>query len=109
MARYARILRLQKGRAAEYERYHTQVWPDVLEACRQAGLKNYSIYRYGEWLFSYYELPECADLPAIQRLLTDHPACQRWEAIMHQLQERLPESAGENWWVPMREVFHFTG
>ena len=35
--------------------------------------------------------------------------CLQWEQQMQTLQEPLPESGVENWWVAMPEVFHWEG
>jgi len=106
MRRLGRVLRLREGTEAEYERYHHNVWPEVLAACAKIGIRNYTIFRYERWLFAYFELPDdCVWDEAVQNL-ADCQVCRRWETIMRSLQEPLPESQGEIWWVPMREVFH---
>ena len=58
MQRFGRVLRLRGNAEAEYESLHAVVWAEVLEAITLAGICNYSIYRYHQWLFSYYELPD---------------------------------------------------
>lgn len=105
MQRYGRILKLKNGAEAEYERYHTNVWPEVLETIRKSGIRNYTIFRYKRWLFSYFELPAEIPLEDVARVTDASEACRKWEKIMHSLQEPLPESGPENWWVPMKEVF----
>ncbi len=104
--RFGRVLRLREGAEAEYERLHAQIWPEVLKTIRRAGIRNYSIYRYGQWLFSYFELPEGVSLEDVGAVCTRSEACSRWEKEMHAFQEPLPESQGEVWWVPMKEVFN---
>jgi L-rhamnose mutarotase len=105
MQRFGRVLRLKKGKEAAYERYHAAVWPEVLSALRKCGIRNYSIYRYGPWLFSYFELPDDISLKAAGKILAKSPVCAKWEKIMHTLQEPLPESGKDDWWVMMQEVF----
>ena len=39
----------------EYERLHADVWPEVLSQIKKSNIRNYSIYRYGETLFSYFD------------------------------------------------------
>ena len=106
MQRYARVLRLREGAEQEYERYHSEVWPEVVRAVEDAAIANYSIFRYGCWLFSYFELPDGITLEDVGRVMAKCEACQRWEETMHDLQEPLPESQGDNWWVPMKQVWH---
>lgn len=109
MQRIGRVLRLRKGTEAEYERYHADVWPEVLEAIRKSGIRNHTIFRYGRWLFSYFELPDNVSLTEAGRIISSCDACRRWEELMHALQEPLSESERENWWVLMKEVFHANG
>lgn len=92
---------------AEYERYHENVWPEVLAACARMGIRNYSIFRYENWLFSYFELPDGSTIEEIAGRTVECEACRRWELAMHELQEPLPESCNDNWWVTMREFFHY--
>ena len=75
----------------------------------RSGIRNYSIYRYRQWLFSYFELPEGMTLEQTGQSWVASEACLRWETLMQTLQEPLPESDGAGWWVPMPEVFHSDG
>ena len=109
MQRFGRVLKLRAGAEAEYERLHVAVWPEVLAAIEQAGIRNYSIYRYREWLFAYYELPDGVALAHVGQIIARNEACQRWEEKMHDLQAELPESSSGSWWVAMPEVFHLAG
>jgi L-rhamnose mutarotase len=106
MVRYARVLRLREGAEDEYDRLHAAVWPEVLDAIRRMGIANYSIFRYGAWLFSYFELPDGVTLDEAAARVGEDEACRRWEARMQTLQAPLPESTDGDWWVPMPEVFH---
>ena len=108
MQRFGRVLRLRKGQELEYEKHHADVWPEVLAAIRDSGIQNYSIFRYKRWLFSYFELADDISLDSIGKVFADCPACAKWEKLMHKIQEPLPESGKENWWVPMKEVFFFS-
>lgn len=109
MQRIGRVVKLREGTEAEYERYHANVWPEVLATIRQSGIRNYSIFRYQQWLFSYFELSDGVSLESIGKVFAARPACVEWEKLMHEIQEPLPESGKENWWVPMKEIFHYDG
>lgn len=109
MQRFGRVLRLRAGAEEEYERMHAAIWPEVLSAITCAGIRNYSIYRYGQWLFSYFELPGGFALEDIGRAWMQDAVCLRWERQMQTLQEPLPESSDGAWWVAMPEVFHAEG
>lgn len=55
MTRYASVIGIKPENRAEYERLHADVWPDILAKIYECNIRNYSIYRYGELLFSYFE------------------------------------------------------
>ena len=109
MQRFGRVLKLRTGAEAEYDRLHAAVWPEVLAAISRAGIRNYSIYRHHQWLFAHFELPEGTTLEQVGQVIARDESCQRWERQMQTLQEPLPESCGESWWVAMPEVFHWEG
>jgi len=106
MKRFGSVLRLREGAEEDYERYHAAVWPEVLAVIRQGGARNYSIYRYGRWLFSYFEAAVDFSPEDFSALYMASETCRRWEALMQTLQEPLPESGEGGWWVAMKEVFH---
>ena len=66
--------------AEEYERLHAEGWPSVLERLRASHMTNYSIYRYGELLFSYLEYTG-DDLDADNAAIAADVATQEWWAV----------------------------
>jgi len=71
--------RLKPGVVERYERYHKEVWPDVLAAIRRVGITKYLIFRDGLDLFHYIE---CEDYNrAIGELAVD-PVNIKWQAEM---------------------------
>ena len=100
---------MRAGAETDYEKYHAPVWPEVLAAIEKSGIRNYSIFRHQQWLFSYFELADDVSLESVGKVFTACPACTEWEKLMHEIQEPLPESGKENWWVPMKEVFYCNG
>lgn len=82
MARVAWTGRLRPDKIAEYEAAHATVWPDVLDAIRAAGIRNYSIYRFDDRVFGYYECDDPATSLALEEAA---PATQRWRAQMREL------------------------
>ncbi len=55
MTRIASVIGLPPESVGRYEALHAAVWPDVLARLSASHIVNYSIYRYGELLFSYME------------------------------------------------------
>lgn len=55
MKRIATITKLKPGVAEEYRRVHDGIWPEVVEAAHEANMRNFTIFRCGDYLFSCYE------------------------------------------------------
>lgn len=105
MRRVAQVIALPAENAAEYERLHAEVWPSVLDRLARSNLRNYSIFRYGELLFSYFEYVGDdyeADLAAIAA----DPETRRWWTFTDPLQRPVSEHVDGEWWHEVPEVFH---
>ena len=55
MASYAWVLEVRPGYEDEYKKRHDEIWPEMLQALRAAGIRNYKIFRHGLTLFGYFE------------------------------------------------------
>ncbi len=55
MAQYAWVLEVRPGYEEEYKRRHDEIWPEMVEALKDAGISDYSIFRHGLTLFGYFE------------------------------------------------------
>jgi L-rhamnose mutarotase len=87
--RSAFVLRVRPDKIEEYIRAHRAVWPEVLEALRSAGVRNYSIFRDGNRMFGYFEAD---DLAAAERHLAQQSVSTRWQDAMSELlQARVPD------------------
>ena len=49
--RSAFVLRVRPERIEEYVHAHRHVWPEMLDALRSAGIRNYTIFRHGNQMF----------------------------------------------------------
>jgi L-rhamnose mutarotase len=97
------LLHVRPEKLQEYKQCHTQVWPEMLEALRQTGWRNYSLYlRPDGLLVGYLETDDfekaCADMQ-------NYPVNARWQAVTSQFFEPMPGAADENM-IPLEEVFH---
>lgn len=75
MAQYAWVLEVRPGYEEEYKRRHDQIWPEMVETLREAGISNYSIFRHGLTLFGYFETE---DLEQTIERLRNSEVNQRW-------------------------------
>lgn len=55
MKRIGTLMKLKPGCEEAYVRLHDEIWEEVVEAAHRANMRNYTIFRTGDWLFSYYE------------------------------------------------------
>jgi L-rhamnose mutarotase len=79
LKRYAFLLRLRPGTAEAYDEAHRNVWPEMLELLRSAGISEYSIYRRDELLILTLR---AQDFEATWRRLEGHPVNLRWQKAM---------------------------
>lgn len=75
MPGYAWVLEVRPGYEEEYKRRHDEIWPEMTEALRQAGIRNYNIFRHGLTLFGYFETD---DLEATKAALRASEVDRRW-------------------------------
>jgi L-rhamnose mutarotase len=75
MPGYAWVLEVRPGYEVEYLKRHDEIWPEMLEALRVAGIRNYNIFRHGLTLFGFFETD---DLDATKAYLRTSPVDKRW-------------------------------
>ena len=79
MAPYAWVLEVRPGYEEEYVRRHREIWPEMVEALRCAGIRNYSIFRHGLTLFGYFETD---DIEKTREYLANDETNRRWSEWM---------------------------
>jgi L-rhamnose mutarotase len=79
LAHYAWVLEVRPGYEEEYVRRHGEIWPEMVEALREAGISNYSIFRHGLTLFGYFESD---DIERAQSYLAGSETNRRWSEWM---------------------------
>ncbi|MCA1737749.1 MAG: L-rhamnose mutarotase [Actinobacteria bacterium] len=79
MAQYAWVAEVRPGYEEEYKRRHDEIWPEMVEALREAGVLNYSIFRHGLTLFGYFETD---NLEQTVETLGNSEVNRRWSESM---------------------------
>jgi L-rhamnose mutarotase len=79
MAGYAWVLEVRPGYEEEYKKRHDEIWPEMVETLRKAGIRNYNIFRHGLTLFGYFETD---DLDKTIAALAKDPVDARWSEMM---------------------------
>ncbi len=106
MQRVAFQLRIREGMIEAYEEAHRNVWPELLAELQGMGIAEYSIFRRGQQLFLYMQVPD------FERVLAGMAASgvnQRWQQAMAALFEPVPGKLPDEAFAMMTEVFHMSG
>jgi L-rhamnose mutarotase len=102
MERVCFLLQVREDRLDEYKARHREVWPEMLDALRQAGWRNYSLFLRDDGLLVGYL--ETDDFQAAQRAMAETDVNDRWQADMAPFFGGA--RADENPFVRLEEVFH---
>lgn len=85
MERMAWTGRIKEGCKKEYIRRHKEIWPEMVELLKQAGICNYSIFCTGNQLFGYYECEK--GVAFAQQTQVQSPIVDRWNQYMKDILE----------------------
>ena len=78
--RYAWRAVIKPGMKEEYVRRHDEIWPELVEVLKSAGISNYTIFAAGDDLFGYYECDLGTDYAA--RVQGESPVVDKWNEYM---------------------------
>lgn len=104
MQRVCFLLKVRADRIEEYKRRHADVWPEMLDALRDAGWHNYSLFLRDDGLLVGYL--ETEDFAAAQRAMAATDVNARWQAEMAEFFESLDGQRPDEAMTPLTEVFH---
>ena len=85
MERMAWKGRIKPGAKAEYIKRHDEIWPELADLLKQAGICNYSIYSAGDDLFGYYECEK--GIAFAERTQAGSPIVDKWNEYMSDVLE----------------------
>ncbi len=102
MRRVAFKMQLKPGFEAEYRRRHDEIWPELSERLRSAGISDYSIFLDPETL-TLFAVQKVADADGSDALPRD-PVVRRWWEYMKDIMETNPDASPVQ--KDLREVFH---
>ena len=75
---------IKPGYKQEYIRRHNEIWPEMVDALKAAGVCNYTIFACGDELFGYYECVHGAAFA--QKAQDERPVVARWCEMMSDIQ-----------------------
>ena len=104
MEKYAWSGRIAEGMKAEYVKRHDEIWPEMIEVLKSAGIKNYTIWNVGDTLFGYYECEKGIEYAA--KVQAESPVVDRWNEYMKDIliMEMDPETGAQ---PKLTKVFSF--
>jgi L-rhamnose mutarotase len=104
MERVCFLLKVKPERLAEYKERHKAVWPDMLQALRETGWHNYSLFlREDGLLVGYFETP---DLQAALAGMAKREVNLRWQRDMAPFFVNLEGRRPDEGFLHLEEVFH---
>lgn len=102
MKRNAFIMFLKPGCESEYEKRHTDIWPELQKLLSENGVIDYSIYwdKKTNILFAYQKVKEGKS----SQEMGENPIVKKWWNYMADIMEVNADNSPVS--IPLKEVFH---
>jgi L-rhamnose mutarotase len=104
MERVLFVLRVRPDRLEEYRARHRAVWPEMLDALREAGWRNYSLHLRPDGLLVGYV--ETDSFEAAQQAMAATDVNARWQAEMAPFFELPSDERPDTGLERLEEIFH---
>ena len=78
--RYAWKAELLEGKKEEYIKRHEEIWKELKDLLKQAGISNYSIWLCDNTLFGYYECEKGIEYAT--KMQAESEVVDRWNEYM---------------------------
>jgi L-rhamnose mutarotase len=89
----------------QYEKYHKEVWPEIIKSIRDSGIINMHIYRFETRLFMIMEVDDDFNFQKKQQADLNNVKVQEWEELMLKYQQPLQGSEKGEKWRLMNKIF----
>lgn len=106
--KFGQIGKLKIEKIKEYEVLHANVWPEVLERISKCNIRNYSIFRQGSYVFSYFEYIG-EDYETDMKQMEADETTQRWWTYTHPCFETYAINTQSEYFHDMKQIFDFNG
>ncbi|MBN8678240.1 MAG: L-rhamnose mutarotase [Chitinophagales bacterium] len=90
---------------AEYEAYHRNVWPEIIQSIQDSGIRNLEIYRVANRLFMVIEAEDDFSFEQKSAMDAANPRVQEWEELMWKYQQALPGAKPGEKWMIMEQIY----
>lgn len=101
MQRFAFKMRIKPGFEEEYKRRHEQIWPELIQSLKEAGISDYTIF-LDETTHTLFAVQKQQDKSS-QDLGTT-AIVQKWWAYMADIMDTHHDNSPVT--IPLKEVFH---
>jgi L-rhamnose mutarotase len=103
MKRVGFQFKVRQDRLTEYKEHHKNVWPEMLDALRETGWHNYTLFmREDGLIFGYFETD--ADLATAQAKMAAKDVNIRWQEFMSDFMDA--NARPDETFVEWEEYFH---
>lgn len=103
MKRIGFQFKVRTDRLAEYKEHHQHVWSEMLDALREAGWHNYTLFmREDGLIFGYFETDE--SLVIAQARMAEKEINTRWQELMAPFVDA--NARPDETFVELEEYFH---
>jgi L-rhamnose mutarotase len=98
------LLKVRAEMITEYKVRHGKVWPEMLDALRATGWRNYSLFLKPDGLLVGYL--ESDDFEKCLAGMKNYPVNTRWQSEMASFFEAIGGGAADDNMAQLEEVFH---
>ena len=102
MKRVAFKMILHPGHEAAYKKRHDEIWPELQDLLKQAGISDYSIFLDEETNILFGTML-VANQEAVDRL-PEQPVMKKWWAYMKDIMASNPDNSPVS--ITLKQVFH---
>ncbi|HWR23525.1 MAG TPA: L-rhamnose mutarotase [Feifaniaceae bacterium] len=102
---FGQIGKLKPEMAEVYVQLHGRPWPELLDTLKRYHFENYSIFRHGDFVFSYFEYTG-EDYEADMLLMEREPVMLRWWTYSKPCFSSFALSPQEEYYADMQRIFH---
>ena len=104
MKRICFLLQVKPDRLDEYKIRHRSVWPEMLEALRQTGWSNYSLFLRDDGVLVGYL--ETEDFESARAGMASREINERWQREMKDFFAQPAALLPDRAMAPLEEIFH---
>lgn len=98
------LLKVRAEKVEEYKARHAEVWPEMLDALRETGWRNYSLFLRPDGMLVGYL--EAEDFEKCRAEMKKRPVNARWQAQMAHFFEAMDGGGADDAMFSLEEVFH---